>query len=108
MFASNFLVDDKYLEHVRGRDNLTKYAQSKTIGTGNTMANYFCSTCGTLMYRVSSGLPGHSVLRIGTVDDFNLHENELKPQVEQFAERRVSWLDSVKGVKQQNGESHEF
>lgn len=108
MFASNFLIDDNYLEHVRGKDNLTRYGQSKTIGTGNTMTNSFCSTCGTLMYRVSSGLPGHSVLRIGTVDDFNLHEKELKPQVEQFAERRVSWLKSVEGIRQHEGESHEF
>lgn len=108
MFASNFLVDDKYLEFLRGRENLTKYAQSKTIGTGNTMTNSFCSTCGTLMSRVSSGLPGHSVLRLGTVDDFSLHENELKPQVEQYVERRVNWLEGIKGVRQHGGESHKF
>lgn len=108
MFATNFLVDDNYVKFLRGRENLTKYAQSKTIGTSNTMTNSFCSTCGTLMSRVSSGLSGHTVLRLGTVDDFSLHENELKPQVEQYTERRVNWSDSIKDVRQHVGESHKF
>ncbi|KAF7345656.1 putative glutathione-dependent formaldehyde-activating gfa [Mycena venus] len=89
MFASNFTVADTHLTHLRGRENLTTYSQSKTIATGNTMTNYFCSTCGTLMYRVSSGIPGMSILRIGTVDDFHLHETKLKPAVEQFVEERL-------------------
>ncbi|KAJ7701733.1 Mss4-like protein [Mycena metata] len=53
MFASNFVIADTHLVHLRGRENLTTYSQSHTIGTGN-----------------SSGFLGHSVLRIGTVDDF--------------------------------------
>lgn len=63
------------------------------------MTNYFCSTCGTLMYRVGSGFPGCSILRIGTVDDFNLHETKLKPRVEQFTKDRVSWLSGVEGAE---------
>ena len=55
MFASNFIVNDSALKHIRGQDKLTKWSQNKTIATGNTMTNYFCSVCGTLMYRVSSG-----------------------------------------------------
>ena len=64
------------------------------------MTNYFCSTCGTLMYRVGSGFPGMSILRIGTVDDFHLHETKLKPRVEQFTKDRVSWLHGAEGVEQ--------
>ena len=64
------------------------------------MTNYFCLTCGILMYRVSSGSPGLSILRIGTVDDFHLHETKLKPTVEQFVECRASWVQSAKGAKQ--------
>lgn len=51
MFASNFIVKDEALEHVRGEDKLKKFAQKKTIESGETMANYFCSECGTLLYR---------------------------------------------------------
>ena len=103
MFASNFTVDDTYLKHVRGRENLKTYAQSRTIAAHSTMTNSFCSTCGTLMYRVSSRFPGQSFLRIGTVDDFSLHETKLRPQVELFTERRVNWYHGAEGVRQQEG-----
>lgn len=102
-FASNFIIADTHLAHVRGRDNLTTFSQARSIASGNTMTNHFCATCGTLMYRVSSGLPGQSILRIGTVDDFSLHETKLRPQVEQFVKDRVGWLGGVEGVRQVEG-----
>ena len=104
MFASNFTVDDKYLKYVRGRDNLKTFSQSYTIASGNEMTNYFCSTCGTLMYRVGAGFPGKSILRIGTVDDFHLHETKLRPRIEQWTQYRVDWWGGMKGVKQVEGE----
>ncbi|KAK3061495.1 hypothetical protein LTS18_006075, partial [Coniosporium uncinatum] len=104
MFASNFVVLDTSLRHLRGQSNLAVYSQSKTpITKGNTMANYFCKTCGSLMYRVGSGFPGKSILRIGTVDDFNLMETVLRPRVEQFARDRVAWLPGAEGVMQVDG-----
>ena len=95
MFASNFTIADTHLKHLRGQDNLKTFSQSRTIGSGQAMTNYFCSTCGTLMYRVGAAFPGVSVLRIGTVDDFNLHETKLKPRVEQYVKDRVSWFSGV-------------
>lgn len=85
MFASNFIVADSHLKHVRGRDNLKSWGQAQTIASGGNMTNYFCSTCGTLMYRVGARFPETSILRIGTIDDFSLHETLLKPQVEKSA-----------------------
>lgn len=105
MFASNFIVDDTHLKHLRGRDNLKTFAQSKTIESGNTMTNHFCNTCGTLMYRVSSGIPGMSILRIGTVDDFNLHETKLRPQTEYFVKDRVNWFTGVEGAEGYHAQS---
>ncbi|KAF5373683.1 hypothetical protein D9758_000785 [Tetrapyrgos nigripes] len=58
MFASNFTVDDKYLKHIRGQDNLKTFGQAQSIGSHKKMTNYFCSTCGTLMYRVGESWPG--------------------------------------------------
>ncbi|KAF4627120.1 hypothetical protein G7Y89_g11038 [Cudoniella acicularis] len=98
MFASNFSILDTHLTHIRGRDNLTAYGQSHTITSGKLMTNYFCSTCGTLMYRV--GTPGASILRIGTVDDFHLHETKLKPRSERYVKDRVGWLCAVEGAEQ--------
>jgi hypothetical protein len=103
MFASNIIVDDTYLKHLRGYENMTTYSTSKSIGTPNTMTNYFCKTCGTLMYRVGTGFPGHSILRLGTVDDFHLMETKLKPRIEQFTKDRVTWLTVAEGVIQHEG-----
>jgi len=94
-FASNFIVKESATTHVRGKDKLKEFTQNKTIDTGNTMSNYFCSNCGTLMYRVSSGYPGVLIPRIGTVDDFDIQSNQLKPKVEQFASDRVKWFHGL-------------
>jgi hypothetical protein len=99
MFASNFTVRDSHLRHIRGQENLKVFSQSKTILKKRSMANYFCSTCGTLMYRVGEAWPGQSILRIGTVDDFSLHETKLRPQLEQFTKDRVSWVHGVDGAE---------
>ncbi|KAL5358831.1 Mss4-like protein [Aspergillus floccosus] len=103
MFATNFIVADPYLIHVRGEAALTKFSQSKTTSSGKAMANFFCSECGTLMYRTSEVFPHHSILRTGTVDDFTLHETRLKPRVEIYTKDRVGWLCSAKGVEQVEG-----
>jgi hypothetical protein len=92
MFASNFVVKDEALKHTRGEDKLTRFRQNNTIATGNYMENSFCSVCGTLMYRRSSGYPGMSIPRIGTIDDFALQETKFKPRVETFEKDRCKWL----------------
>lgn len=61
------------------------------------MTNHFCSTCGSLLYRIGTGFPGMAIMRIGTVDDFNLMETKLRPRVEQFVKDRVDWLDGIGG-----------
>jgi hypothetical protein len=106
MFASNFIVLNSHLKHLRGRANLKTFSQSQTIASGKAMTNYFCSTCGSLMYRIGEAYPGHSILRIGTVDDFTLHETKLRPRVEQYTKDRVEWLHDVDGVKQVKGSAY--
>ncbi|OQN98798.1 hypothetical protein B0A48_15144 [Cryoendolithus antarcticus] len=100
-------VETPHLRHVRGADNLSAYSTSKTINTGNTMTSHFCKTCGALIYRRSSGFPGLSFCRIGTVDDIDLHDEILKPMAEQFTVSRVKWLEPVEGVRQTEGMSTE-
>lgn len=98
MFASDFSVLDTHLTHIRGQENLTAFSQSKTTSSGNPLTNYFCCTCGTLMYRV--GEKGARTLRTGTVDDFTLHETKLKPTREIYCKDRVTWVKPVEGAKQ--------
>jgi hypothetical protein len=86
-----------HLRHLRGRTNLSSYSQDTTIASGHAMTNYFCKTCGSLMYRVGAAFPDCSILRLGTVDDFNLVETKLKPTRELFVKDRVSWFGGVQG-----------
>ncbi|KAL3419935.1 histidine acid phosphatase [Phlyctema vagabunda] len=99
MFATNITIEGSYVKHLRGQENLTKFTQNRTTATGNDMSNYFCSTCGSLMYRITSGLPSLKILRLGTVDDFSLHETKLRPTIEQFIPDRVAWLQGLEGVE---------
>ncbi|CAO2653564.1 Nn.00g029750.m01.CDS01 [Neocucurbitaria sp. VM-36] len=105
MFASNFTVKDKYLTYIRGQDNLKQFGQENTIASGHKMTNYFCQTCGTLMFRVGTQFPGQSIMRLGTVDDFNLVETKLKPTQETFVKDRVNWLPgvTVEGIERYEG-----
>jgi hypothetical protein len=97
MFASNFTVHDTHLTHVRGQDNLKTYSTIKSIQSGMKMTNYFCNTCGSLMYRVGERFPGKRILRLGTLDDVELAEGIMRPRYEQFVKSRVGWLDGPTG-----------
>ena len=44
-----------------------------------------------------------SILRIGTVDDFNLAETKLRPSIEQFLKYRVGWFTGVDGAEKHEG-----
>ena len=57
------------------------------------------------MYRVGARFPGLSILRIGTVDDFHLHETKLRPSTEQYVKDRVAWLGGVEGAEKFEGDS---
>jgi hypothetical protein len=51
------------------------------------------------MYRRSSAWPEMTIPRVGTVDDFGLHETKLKPQLEQFCKDRVEWFKGVEELE---------
>lgn len=109
MFASNFTVAESNVKHLRGRENLKTWTQDVTVASGNAMTNYFCITCGGLLYRVSSGAPDRLIMRIGTIDDFSLHDTKLKPWREQFTRGKVSWFPGLEGVpKMESGYGAKF
>jgi hypothetical protein len=106
MFTTGIIVLDKHLKHIRGEESLKQFSQSGTVERdGSAIANFFCMTCGSLMYRRSSAYTGVSVLRGGTVDDFKLVETVLKPDVEQFFRHRVVWLGGIKDLRQSQGQA---
>ncbi|KAF3003099.1 hypothetical protein E8E13_008071 [Curvularia kusanoi] len=102
-YQSNITVADSHLKFTRGEDNLSTFNSTETIRANARMTNYFCKTCGTLMYRRGARFPGMTILRTGTVDDLSLAETKLRPQVEQFVERRVAWSKPIEGTAQAEG-----
>ncbi|OKP10391.1 hypothetical protein PENSUB_4180 [Penicillium subrubescens] len=106
MFATNFIVADTHLQHLRGKETIKTFSQSKTIASGKAMTNFFCSICGSLMYRIGEVMPGHSILRTGTVDDITLHGTKLKPRFELYIKDHVQWLCGVSDVEQVKGSAY--
>ncbi|KAF7325766.1 GFA domain-containing protein [Mycena kentingensis (nom. inval.)] len=104
-FGANFSIAEPYLTHVRGRENLKTYAdpEARTIDSGHLMTNCFCGTCGTLMYRIPAGYPGFYALRLGTVDDYEKHEEQLRPRLEQYTKSRAKILKPIEGLTQYEG-----
>lgn len=60
------------------------------------------------MMRKSSGCQDMAFLRLGTVDDFNLHETTLKPRIEQYCKDRVDWFEGVEGEEVKRFEGMQF
>ncbi|KAH8621818.1 hypothetical protein IG631_23440 [Alternaria alternata] len=102
-YQSNITVADSHLKYVRGENNLATFEEATTVRANASMTNYFCKTCGTLMYRRGARFPEMTILRTGTVDDPTLAETKLRPQVEQFIERRAAWLVPIEGTAQTVG-----
>ncbi|EGU87336.1 hypothetical protein FOXB_02095 [Fusarium oxysporum f. sp. conglutinans Fo5176] len=75
MFTTGIVVLDTYLKHIRGEENLKQFSQSDTIERdGSAMTNFFCSTCGSLMYRRSSAYAG-----LYKSKKLKNNKNELEP-----------------------------
>jgi hypothetical protein len=102
-YQSNITVADSHLKYVRGENNLATFEEATTVRANASMTNYFCKTCGTLMYRRGARFPEMTILRTGTVDDPALAETRLRLQVEQFIERRVAWSVPIEGTAQTVG-----
>jgi hypothetical protein len=69
------------------------------------MVNYFCKTCGTLMYRRGDRMPGVSILRLGT-STTSRSPRAFKPTFEIFTETRVGWASPAEGDKQSEQEGY--
>lgn len=72
---------------------------AKQANSGNTITNHACATCGSLLYRVSSGYPDVVVIKAGCADG-----DEAKnyvPSVELFTRSRMPWIAPIEGAKQE-------
>ncbi|MBV8504143.1 MAG: GFA family protein [Paucibacter sp.] len=71
-----------------------------TAESGNQVTRRFCPQCGCHLFADSSGRPGFSVVRVGTLDD----PSSIKPSVNMWSASAPSWacLDaSIQAVERQ-------
>jgi hypothetical protein len=64
------------------------------------MTNHCCGTCGSLLYRTSSGYLGKLAVKVGCIDDEDVVANYV-PDVEIFTRSRVSWEPAMVGATQE-------
>jgi len=59
----------------------------KPADSGNTVTRRFCSSCGTQLFSDSSGRPGLTVVRVGTLDE----PSAVKPTTNIWVASAPSW-----------------
>ncbi|MES2974755.1 MAG: GFA family protein [Pseudomonadota bacterium] len=59
----------------------------KTADSGNTVTRRFCANCGTQLFSDSSGRPGLTVVRVGTLDE----PSAVKPTTNIWVASAPSW-----------------
>lgn len=55
--------------------------------SGNTASNGFCATCGSHLFGKTSGMPGLTAIKVGSLDDPSWFE----PKMSLFAARAQPW-----------------
>ncbi|TGJ81094.1 hypothetical protein E0Z10_g7652 [Xylaria hypoxylon] len=101
------MVSSTSVNILQGHEHLTTLVKPDNAASGGAVINTRCDSCGTLMHRVSSGFPGITVVRTGTVEDAGLFETKLRPRTEMFTKYRPSWLQACEGATQLYEQTHD-
>ncbi|KAH8811360.1 Mss4-like protein [Xylogone sp. PMI_703] len=96
--TNNLLVSISGFKVLQG--NLKTY--TKSAESGNTMTSYFCSDCGSTLYRKTSHTDAAVAVMIGCIDGTEKVE-EGKPEVELFIRYRPTWMLPIEGAQQVEG-----
>ncbi|QAU33421.1 GFA family protein [Janthinobacterium sp. 17J80-10] len=71
----------------------------KTADSGNTVTRRFCSKCGSQLFSDSSGRPGLTVVRVGTLDE----PSTIKPSTNIWVSSAPSWACVDQSLEQFKG-----
>jgi hypothetical protein len=64
------------------------------------MESHICSSCGSLLYRWSSGYPAVFTVKAGCIDNEDVAATFV-PDIELFTRNRVPWEKPVEGARQE-------
>ena len=70
---------------------------SKIADSGNAVTSYFCSDCGSTLYRTSTGFPGVVMIRAGCVDALDVVD--AKPVLELWSRSHIEWVPLIRDVE---------
>lgn len=66
----------------------------KIADSGKGITSFFCSECGTTVWREGEWLPGHKIIKTGVVDDA-AWQGKNQPDGELYEQRKVEWLPQL-------------
>lgn len=76
-------------------EGLAPAAYMKTADSGNQVTRRFCPQCGSQLFADSSGRPGLTVVRLGTLDD----PSSLRPTANIWAASAPAWACLDEGLE---------
>ncbi|MCJ1375901.1 hypothetical protein MMC20_007139 [Loxospora ochrophaea] len=92
MYSTNLMVGTDALKLESGSPKQF----SKGTDAGNTITSFFCDSCGTTLWRESTGFPGIKIVKEGTLDTVS----GGKPTLELYTPRRAEWVPEVTAAEQ--------
>ncbi len=78
----------------------TTAAYTSTADSGNQITRHFCPQCGAHLFADSSGRPGFSVVRLGTLDD----PSSIRPQANIWTASAPAWACLDAALEQFDGQ----
>ncbi|KAL6897617.1 Mss4-like protein [Trichoderma evansii] len=95
-YSINFLVPEGAFRVTAG----TPKAFSKVAESGVIVVSYFCSDCGSMMWRESPNSGTNKVVKAGTLDDSEKIISAAIFDAEIFTRSRIEWVQPIAGASQ--------
>ncbi|KAL7950541.1 Mss4-like protein [Trichoderma barbatum] len=99
-YSVNFVVPEAAFQVAVG----TPKVFSKVADSGDIINSYFCSDCGSMIWRESTTCGPNKVVKAGTLDDSGKIISTAVIDTEVFTRSRVEWVKPIAGASQRVAE----
>ncbi|UKZ77553.1 hypothetical protein TrVFT333_005276 [Trichoderma virens FT-333] len=95
-YSVNFLIPKASFRVTVGTPKIF----SKVADSGETIKSYFCSHCGSMLWRESANCGPNKVVKAGTLDDSGKIISSAVFDAEVFTRSRIEWVLPIAGANQ--------
>ncbi|EHK16894.1 uncharacterized protein TRIVIDRAFT_41205 [Trichoderma virens Gv29-8] len=95
-YSVNFLIPEASFRVTVGTPKIF----SKVADSGETINSYFCSHCGSMLWRESANCGPNKVVKAGTLDDSGKIISSAVFDAEVFTRSRIEWVLPIAGANQ--------